>query len=65
MSTVRTIIAIVAVALIVIFAVQNFQLVQVDFLTWSFATNQAFVLIGAFLLGTLFGRALIRIVRRR
>lgn len=65
MATFRTIIAIVTVVLIVIFAIQNFELVEIDFLTWSFTTNRAFVLIGAFLLGTLFGRALIRVVRRR
>lgn len=65
MSTFRTIIAVIAVVLIVIFAVQNFELVEIDFLTWSFTTNRAFVLIGTFLLGTLFGRALIRVVRRR
>ncbi|MEN0654055.1 MULTISPECIES: DUF1049 domain-containing protein [Hyphobacterium] len=65
MSTVRTIIAVITVVLIVIFAIQNFELVEIDFLMWSFTTNQAFMLIGAFLLGTLFGRALIRVVRRR
>jgi len=65
MSLFRTIIAIITIVLIVIFAVQNLELVEIDFLTWSFTTNMALVLIGAFLLGTLFGRALIRVVRRR
>lgn len=65
MSLFRTIIAIITIVLIVIFAVQNLELVEIDFLMWSFTTNMALVLIGAFLLGTLFGRALIRVVRRR
>lgn len=65
MALFRTIIAVIAVTLIVIFAIQNLELVEIDFLTWSFTTNQALVLIAAFLLGTLFGRALIRVVRRR
>lgn len=65
MSLFRTIIAVITIVLIVIFAIQNLELVEVDFLMWSFTTNMALVLIGAFLLGTLFGRALIRVVRRR
>jgi uncharacterized integral membrane protein len=65
MSLFRTIIAVITIVLIVIFAIQNLELVEIDFLMWSFTTNMALVLIGAFLLGTLFGRALIRVVRRR
>jgi uncharacterized integral membrane protein len=65
MSLFRTVIAVITIVLIVIFAIQNLELVEIDFLMWSFTTNMALVLIGAFLLGTLFGRALIRVVRRR
>lgn len=65
MSIFRTIIAIITAVILIIFAVQNLNLVEIDFLNWSFTTNLAFVLIGVFLLGTLFGRALIRVVRRR
>ncbi|HAQ35903.1 MAG: DUF1049 domain-containing protein [Maricaulis sp.] len=65
MGLFRTIIAIITAVIVIIFAVQNLALVEINFLTWSFTTNMAFVLIGVFLLGTLFGRALIRVVRRR
>jgi putative membrane protein len=40
---------------VVIFAVQNSQLVSVSFLSWSFTTNQALVILASLFLGLLIG----------
>jgi putative membrane protein len=49
------VIAIVFLLLVVIFAVQNAQMVPLNFLAWSIETNQALVVLGAASLGVIIG----------
>ena len=41
--------------LLVIFAVQNYEVVSIQFLFWSFQTSRTIVLFGAFIIGVLVG----------
>ena len=41
--------------LLVIFAVQNYEVVSIQFLFWSFETSRAIILFGAFIVGVLVG----------
>lgn len=41
--------------LVVIFAVQNAQMVAINFLTWSFSLNQALIVLGSAVIGLLIG----------
>jgi uncharacterized integral membrane protein len=48
-------IAILFLLLVVVFAVQNAQMVPITFLGWSFALNQALVVLGSACLGVIIG----------
>ena len=41
--------------LLVIFAVQNYEVVSIQFLFWSFQTSRTIILFGAFSVGVLVG----------
>ena len=49
------VIAIVFLLLVVLFAVQNAQMVPITFLAWSFDINQALVVLGSACLGVIIG----------
>jgi len=49
------VLAIVFLLLVVVFAVQNAQLVPISFLTWSFYLNQALVVLGSASFGVIIG----------
>lgn len=49
------VLAIVFLLLVVVFAVQNAQLVSISFLRWSFYLNQALVVLGSASLGVIIG----------
>lgn len=49
------VVAIIFVLLVVVFAVQNAQMVPITFLTWSLSLNQALVVLGAACLGVIIG----------
>ena len=40
---------------LVIFAVQNYEVVSIQFLFWSFQTSRAIILFGAFIIGVVVG----------
>ncbi len=49
------VIAILFLLLVVVFAVQNAQMVPITFMVWSFELNQALVVLGAACLGVIIG----------
>jgi uncharacterized integral membrane protein len=51
----KLIILLVLSILLVIFAVQNYEVVSIQFLFWSFQTSRTIVLFGAFITGVLVG----------
>ena len=51
----KLIILLVLSLLLVIFAVQNYEVVSIQFLFWSFQTSRTIVLFGAFIIGVLVG----------
>ncbi len=51
----KLIILLVLSLLLVIFAVQNYEVVSIQFLFWSFQTSRTIVLFGAFIVGVLVG----------
>ena len=51
----KLIILLVLSLLLIIFAVQNYEVVSIQFLFWSFQTSRTIVLFGAFIIGVLVG----------
>jgi uncharacterized integral membrane protein len=51
----KLIILLVLSLLLVIFAVQNYEVVSIQFLFWSFQTSRTIILFGAFIVGVLVG----------
>lgn len=51
----KLIILLVLSLLLVIFAVQNYEVVSIQFLFWSFQTSRTIILFGAFFVGVLVG----------
>jgi putative membrane protein len=49
------VIAILFLLLVVVFAVQNAQMVPITFMVWSFELNQALVVLGSACLGVIIG----------
>jgi uncharacterized integral membrane protein len=60
---VTTAIALIALILISIFAVQNLAAVQVSFLAWSANVSKILVILGAYVLGMLTGGGLLHLVK--
>lgn len=51
----KTILALVAALLVVIFSLQNAALTPVKFLFWSFETYRVLILLGSFIIGVVVG----------
>lgn len=51
----KLIILLVLSLLLVMFAVQNYEVVSIQFLFWSFQTSRTIILFGAFFVGVLVG----------
>ena len=51
----KLIILLVVLLVLVIFAVQNYEVVSIQFLFWSFQTSRTIILFGAFIVGVLVG----------
>jgi uncharacterized integral membrane protein len=51
----KLIILLVLSLLLVIFAVQNYEIVSIQFLFWSFQTSRTIILFGTFIIGVLVG----------
>ena len=51
----KLIVLLVLSVLLVIFAVQNYEVVSIQFLFWSFQTSRAIILFGAFIIGVVVG----------
>lgn len=56
--------AVIAILTIVIFALQNLQVVEVDFLFWSMKLSKFLIIIGAYLMGILTGWGIVVMVKR-
>jgi uncharacterized integral membrane protein len=63
MRYVSTAIAAIALIAIVIFAVQNLQVVEVDFLFWSLKLSKFLIILGAYVLGMLTGWAAVHLLK--
>ncbi len=57
-------IAVVLLILIVIFAVQNRDAVDVTFLAWSASTPKVLLILGTYVLGMLSGWGLVELLKR-
>jgi uncharacterized integral membrane protein len=51
----KLIILLVLSVLLVVFVVQNYEVVSIQFLFWSFQTSRAIILFGSFIIGVLVG----------
>ena len=51
----KLVLILVLLVLLVIFTVQNYEVVSIQFLLWSFQTSRAIILFGAFIVGVLVG----------
>jgi uncharacterized integral membrane protein len=51
----KLILLLVLSIVLVIFAVQNYEVVSIQFLFWSFQTSRAIIIFGAFAIGVLVG----------
>ena len=61
----KLIILLVLSLLLVIFAVQNYEVVSIQFLFWSFQTSRTIVLFGAFIVGVLVGSTAVVVKRKQ
>ena len=61
----KLIILLVLSLLLVIFAVQNYEVVSIQFLFWSFQTSRTIVLFGAFIVGVLVGSTAVVLKRKQ
>lgn len=55
MKTVKSIVLVILLALVLIFAVQNMEIVQVKFLTWSVAMPRSLLVMVLLLIGFVLG----------
>ncbi|MCR9293550.1 MAG: LapA family protein [bacterium] len=64
MHYVTTALAVIALAAIVIFSLQNLEAVEVDFLFWSVNISKVLVIVGTYVLGMVTGWGLVEVVKR-
>ena len=64
MHYVPTALAIIAIVLVAIFAIQNVQIVEVDFLFWSMKLSKFLVILGAYFMGMLTGWGIVEVMKR-
>lgn len=64
MHYVTAAIAALGLLAVVVFAVQNLQVVEVDFLFWSLKLSKFLVILSSYLLGMLTGSAVVTLVKR-
>jgi len=64
MHYVTTALAVIALVATVIFAFQNLQVVEVDFLFWSLKLSKFLVILGTYVMGMLTGWGVIALVKR-
>ncbi len=65
MHYLTTALAAIALVAIVIFAAQNLQVVEVDFLFWSLKLSKFLIIIGAYVMGMFTGWGMVALVKRR
>lgn len=51
----RWIVVLILMVFLVVFAVQNYEMVKIQFLTWSFETSRAIIIFGALIIGIIIG----------
>ena len=61
----KTIIFSILIALIIVFVIQNTQVVEYRFLAWKVSMSRALLLLGTFVIGVLVGWLLRRLKQRR
>ncbi|MFH1768577.1 MAG: LapA family protein [Candidatus Omnitrophota bacterium] len=59
----KWILVVAALFILVVFAVQNYEVVKVKFLFWSFATSRAIIIFSSLLIGFIIGMAVSRMRR--
>ena len=64
MHYLTTALAFIAVVTIAIFAIQNLQVVEVDFLFWSMKLSKFLIILGSYLMGILTGLGIVVLVKR-
>ena len=64
MHYVTTALAVIALVATIIFAVQNLQVVEVDFLFWSLKMSKFLVILGTYVMGMLTGWGVVEFVKR-
>ena len=64
MHYVTTAIAAIALIAVIIFAVQNLQVVEVDFLFWSLKLSKFLIILGTYLMGMLTGWGIVALAKR-
>ena len=64
MHYVSIVLTIAAVVLVAIFAIQNLQIVEVDFLLWSMKLSKFLVILVAYVMGMLTGWGVVAVVKR-
>lgn len=64
MHYITTALAVIALAAIVIFSLQNLEAVEVDFLFWSVNISKVLVIVGTYVLGMVTGWGLVEVVKR-
>ena len=64
MHYVTTAMAAIALIAVIIFAVQNLQVVEVDFLFWSLKLSKFLIILGTYLMGMLTGWGVVALIKR-
>ena len=64
MHYVSIVLTIAAVVIVAIFAIQNLQIVEVDFLFWSMKLSKFLVILVAYVMGMLTGWGVVAVVKR-
>ena len=64
MQYIRSSLAVIALVLITIFAIQNIKSVEVDFLIWSASVSKIVVILGSYVMGMLTGWGMIDLFKR-
>jgi uncharacterized integral membrane protein len=64
MNRIISVLAVIALLAIAVFAIQNLEPVEVSFLVWRLTLSKCLVVIGAYLLGMISGGSLVQLFKR-
>lgn len=60
---ITTALAVIALVIIVVFAIQNLEPIEVSFLVWSTSVSKILVILGTYVLGMLTGGGLLHLIK--